>query len=514
MTTPVIRWCDLHASEPQWRELEPAPAENRGFTERGEYAFEGPGAEWSFRIDDEPIAAGHAATPGSSWMPGFFAGEVTAELVGPTPHDHAVFLLDVAPDPSKVGREVFSAMLAELWQEAPELVVGSEPATTRIGDLDPLVNPWLAFARLRRYVPEFLRAIVPIQARPRKALRVRRADVPLHQARRIDRQTAATLVSSNAATLLLDDPGDAAANVSALRLDVPITEETVDSAANRAMLALLLGLIRRTTGLGESLQRQVESEQESETRTLLRARWPVRKAALSSMAIQLKSLLRRSPFAEVQRAEMTAAGLTAVAADPVYARAWNRGWRALRTGAQAGELSERMWISPSWEIYERWCFVRLGKVLRDAIPEWHWTRRTDRWVGAAAGRSAVLLLQPTFRSSDTPLPGPWSISRERIPDLVLRVDSADGTRFVVLDVKYRTSRVNVLDAMASAHVYQDSLRIGSRRPSATLLLIPAGGGAKWLEGIAFHSEHRVGVHVFSPGSNAAVPAIVTAALTG
>jgi hypothetical protein len=85
---------------------------------------------------------------------------------------------------------------------------------------------------------------------------------------------------------------------------------------------------------------------------------------------------------------------------------------------------------------------------------------------------------------------------------------------VVLDVKYRTSRVNVLDAMASAHVYQDSLRIGSRRPSATLLLIPAGGGAKWLEGIAFHSEHRVGVHVFSPGSNAAVPAIVTAALTG
>ena len=335
----------------------------------------------------------------------------------------SVFLLDVAPDASKVGREVFSAMLAELWQEAPELVVGSEPATTRIGDLDPLQNPWLAFARLRQYVPEFLRAVVPIQARPRQALRVRRADVPLHQARRIDRQTAATLVSSNAATLLLDDPGGAVANVSALRLDVPITEETVDSAANRTMLALLLGLIRRATGLTETLQQHVEREQESETRTLLRSRWPVRKAALSSMAVQLKSLLRRSPFAEVQRAEMTAAGLTAVAADPVYAHAWNRGWRALRTGAETGELSERMWISPSWEIYEGWCFVHLGRMLKDNVPEWQWTRRNDRWVGASGDRRAELILQPTFRARESEAPGPWSISRERVPDLVLRVES-------------------------------------------------------------------------------------------
>ena len=100
-----------------------------------------------------------------------------------------------------------------------------------------------------------------------------------------------------------------------------------------------------------------------------------------------------------------------------------------------------------------------------------------------------------------------------MPDLVLRVDPPGGTRFVVLDVKYRASRANVLDAMASAHIYQDSLRIGSCRPDAALLLVPAGGGARWLEDIAFHSEHRVGVHVFAPGSNTALPAIITAALT-
>lgn len=508
MTMPLVRWCDVRSSEQQWRALEPAPTGNVGFTERGEYTFEGPGEGWSFRVDDEPLELTQSGTRSWRWQPGFYAGEVTAELVGPAPHDRFQFLLDVAPDPNKVGREVFSTMLYELWQEAPELVVGIEPATVRVGDLGSLEDPWLAFARLRRYVPEFLAATMPIRARPRHALKMRRVDTPLHQARRVDKQTAMALVRSTAAAVLLDDAGSTTPRLSSLRLDVPIAEETVDCAPNRAMLALLLGLVRRTTRLVEVLQERVDHEQESETRTPLVARWPARKAVLSNMAMQLKGLLRRAPFSDVQRAEITAAGLTAVAADPIYARAWNRGWRALRTTAEGGELSERMWISPSWEIYERWCFIRLGQTLRDAMPEWHWTRRADRWSGAAGGKKAELVLQPTFRSSETQAPGPWSVSRERIPDLILRVDSAERTRFVVLDVKYRASRANVLDAMASAHIYRDSLRIGSRRPDAALLLVPAGGGARWLEDPAFHLEHRVGIHVFSPSTALTTPSVI------
>lgn len=56
------------------------------------------------------------------------------------------------------------------------------------------------------------------------------------------------------------------------------------------------------------------------------------------------------------------------AADPAYSRAWGRGWRALRLGMEHGESSERLWISPSWEIYERWCFVKIGQMLVDALP--------------------------------------------------------------------------------------------------------------------------------------------------
>jgi hypothetical protein len=66
-----------------------------------------------------------------------------------------------------------------------------------------------------------------------------------------------------------------------------------------------------------------------------------------------------------------------------------------------------------------------------------------------------------------------------------------------------------LDAMGSAHIYQDSLRIGSRRPEASLLFIPSGGGANWLEDAAFQAEHRVGVCPLSPDGEEKLPALVT-----
>jgi hypothetical protein len=87
-------------------------------------------------------------------------------------------------------------------------------------------------------------------------------------------------------------------------------------------------------------------------------------------------------------------------------------------------------------------------------------------------------------------------------------------RFAVFDAKYRASRANVLDAMGSAHIYQDSLRIGAERPWASVLLIPAGGGAPWLEESAFHAEHRVGCHGFSLAGEPSLPLVVGSLLAG
>ena len=84
------------------------------------------------------------ATGSSCWLwePGFYAGEVTAELLDEAGHQSALYLLDVAPDASKLGRDVFQTMLDDLWAVDPHLVIGSEPGTTSTGELGVIEDPW------------------------------------------------------------------------------------------------------------------------------------------------------------------------------------------------------------------------------------------------------------------------------------------------------------------------------------------------------------------------------------
>lgn len=495
-----------------WRSLLPAPATNIGFAEKRRCLFQKPGPGFDLFVDDEPLPDHPCTPPCWAWEPGFFAGEVTAELVGADGAIPILFLLDVAPDPTKVGRDSFARMVDELWKEDPILVIGSEPATAPSGALGESEDPWTAFARLRRWAPDTLRALAYLKEHPRQALRSRRDSVPIHMVRRVDRRTATALLRSPAIASFLPDAKDVGPFALDSRMDVPLVEATLDSSANRTMLALVLLLLRRTRTVAERLEKLVDSDDRSEARTSLSVRWTKRKQFLEDLAAELKMLLRRSPFADVRRAEITAAGLTAIDADPLYSCAWSRGSRALRRGIECDISIERLWISPSWEIYERWCYLRIGKLLSAQMPAWNWRRLPDRWVGSRDRYQAELLLQPVFPANR---PGPgrfWSISRQRVPDIVFKVERAGNLRFVVLDAKYRASRANVLDAMESAHIYQDSLRIGSQRPEGSLLVVPAPGGASWLEAPAFQQEHRVGVHALSPDVDATLPNLVTALL--
>jgi hypothetical protein len=506
--SPPLRWRDLGTTNASWLPLHPFPAHNEGFFEGNRYAFENPGSGWSMRIDDAPLQIDPTNRSDWYWTPGFFAGEVTAELLGPDASSCTLYMLDVAPHPGKLGRETFARMVEELWNADPALVIGSEPATTLIGSLGTVRDIWLEFARFRRYVPEFLRALNGVLANPRRTLAVRRIASPLHTVRRVDGRTAVALARSPAVAALLSGRDAKTTSSDDCRLDVPFIEESLDAAANRAMHALVLAVIRRGFALVDLLEQLVETEPDSETRTSLRVRWPVRRTYLCDSIDRLQRTLRRSPFPEVRRAEITAAGLTAVSADPAYARAWGLGWRALRHGLESGEKLERLWVSPSWEIYERWCFLRLGQTLSKAMPNWNWVRLADRWVGINSTGRAELRLQPSFRSRSEESIDPWSISKHRVPDILFTLETGRELRFVVLDAKYRSSRSNVLDAMESAHIYQDSLRIGPARPEASLLLVPAGGGASWLEDAEFQDKHRVGVHVLSPEADAPLPTAI------
>jgi hypothetical protein len=238
------------------------------------------------------------------------------------------------------------------------------------------------------------------------------------------------------------------------------------------------------------------------------ARWPRRRAFLDDLAIQLKRSIQSLPWRDIARAEVSAAGLTVVAADPIYSRAWSRGWRALRPGMEEGDLNERLWISPSWEIYERWCFVQIRRLVAEALPEWRWRKKERVWTGESSERRVEIELQPTFRAGSGGLDNRWSVSKQREPDLLLTVQWPGGCRFLLLDAKYRSSRANVLDAMTSAHVYRDSLRIGEQRPEAALLLLPASADAAWLQDLDFQRVHQVGVDLLTPAAKARLPVLV------
>ena len=491
--------------------LQPGEGPHSGFREQGEVRFRNRfGAGWGLRVDEAPLPIGQVAAETWHWTPGFYAGEVHVELTRPDGSVAAAYRMDVAPDASKTGREAFHAMLDDIWAFDPSLVLGTEPSTTPIGSLGQMQDLLVAYGRLRRFGPDLLRALEAVRRRPIRALSGARAEVRLHEVRRVDRQTAYRALRDPALSSLL--AGDWQTQTAAIgpnhRLDVPRVEETFDCAANRCLARAVRFVWVRARQLRERLKETVEKEQDSATRTALRERWPARRQFLERLERSLASVLSRSPFREVTRFETTAAGLNAVSAHPDYGRAYRLAWRALRLGVEGEANDEWAWLSPTWEIYERWCFVQLVQLFRERRPDVDWraekkgkTAADVAWVGSGQAGEIRVLFQPRFSGGASGNePGMRSISKRRVPDIVV-VHSWDGQeKFWVFDAKYRVSESNVKDAMSSAHIYQDSLRWNGRRPVQSILLVPRGGGASWLEEDAFVSAHRVGVFELSPSA--------------
>jgi hypothetical protein len=249
----------------------------------------------------------------------------------------------------------------------------------------------------------------------------------------------------------------------------------------------------------------------SATRTSELARWPERRRILEELDRRLARAERQSPLRDVTRRELTAAGLTAIQSDPVYARAWSTGWRALREGVD-GDDEERHSLSPTWEIYERWCYLtilRREQSLSASDVGGAWRALRGRFRGArfdrghaletALGTTAVLLQPMVPGRPDGRESGPWSISLRRIPDIVVARFEGNSLRsWTVYDAKYRSGRANVLEAMTSAHVYRDALRWSGRRPDEAVLLLPSLSGAEGLAAPSYREAHGVGVELASP----------------
>ncbi len=478
-----------------------------GFHELGSYCFLAPIDGASLYIDEAPAEAIKVdGVHAWRWRPGFYAGQVVAELVSATGQRLAEYRIDVSPDETKLGDDVFRAMLDDLYGFDPGLLLGTEAAQASVGVSGEVTSPLLEYARLRRYAGDFVGALKAVTAQPLTRLRRERALVPYHQVRRVDAGSARGLLRRPDTAAFLRRNVALADGVIPL-FDVMRSIDDSDNPANRALASKLLAVRRRCVHVAAALQDVASKEEESATRTPLQPRLSRKLEFLGELAATLDKVARSEPFASVSRAEVTAAGLNAISAHPAYARAYRFAWSTLRHGVAGETRAESLWLSPTWEIYERWCFSRVVASLReifDAV-EWRMAYASNgndriRLIGKGAGIRVEACLQRCFPPGGADKSGFQSVSMQLHPDIVITAEYGDQRRMLVLDAKYRTSRQNVLDAMRSAHLYQDALRWNGSRAAMSMLLVPRGGGAPWLEEPQFQAAHRVGVHVLAPNS--------------
>lgn len=493
----------LRIREPEGRHWDvQASTTASGFVEAGTYVVQIDGPGVNVLVDDVPLERqpGHNAY---LWRPGFYAGRVRAEILDDRGRALAECSLDVGPSPDKLGQGQFLHMVDEIMASRPYLLVGDGAAGPEFGSDGEPHLPEVAYARLRRYGPACLEALRDLCSSPLMRLHQHRRTVEPHQARRLDVLTVKELARSRLAGHVLGLEGGSSDYPT--RISVPYVERTFDHAANRAIAVMVDRLISKTAGLVRHFSFPIGDTDDSLARKI-----PRRLHILGELHEALLRIRGSPALSAVTRPEISAAGLNAISAQPNYARAYQFAWKALKTGILGSNRSDPLPISPTWEVFERWCFLRIWQLLESIAPAGGWKAHVEdanpgrlRVFGQVGGTAFTLHLQPIFPAWDQP--SKWgfkSLSRLREPDLVLTAESPRRRSFLVLDAKYRASRPNVLDAMQSAHIYSDSLMWEGVRPLGSYLLLPRHGAVNWLGVPQFRAEYGVGTFEVAPGSDA------------
>lgn len=474
-----------------------------GFSEYCEYFIAMPAEHLDavLLIDEERLPRDpQQHKPCWAWRPGCYAGQVQAELRSAAGKTLATYLLDVSPDAAKLGREQFAAMVEELRDYDPRLLIGTEPPRITTGASGAFSSPNLEYGRLRAYGEQFVRALEQVAQRPLKRLRHRREVVAPHQVRHVDQGTLSALTKSPRLAALITGVQDFQ-DTGPLTLDVPSVDESIDIAANHVLLYFLRAVLARVRRVHEALKQDSDIS-ENTARTALGRRLPERSRFLRKLEFALRRISNRSPFCSLTRAEVSTAGLNALSAAPAYGRAHRLAWWILRHGIEDDAMfREQQWLIPSWEVFERWCFLKVMEQVAElgGVRVSHWKidfQSPDAAVGKLQtnGRIFELRLQDVYRALDVSRTDRASMSGERRPDITLSWNDETGMpTWITLDAKYRVGRQSVLDAMGSAHIYHHALRWQDRGPSMALLLTPAACEPGWLMDREFISRERVGV---------------------
>lgn len=428
------------------------------------------------------------------WMPMFYAGRVEIVVMA-EPNTEIRFHAHIGPSSSKVTDEQFEVMVCEIREYCASLLLGNSSAAMVFGDSPAMsaLNNLLRLDRLRLHAPVFLRELQAICHMPHRALCQGEELVPLTRARRLHPRA---LREPRIAAIVTGHVVDPAA-LESLHVATSTPVQTFDTPSNRAIKALLAKIMAQAGSLLAAVsQGKLGGEPEEQA-----ARRPRRERFLRCLIDEAKALLKQEPFRSVSREETSAASLTQISAHPVYGKAYQRGRKALLRSIGGTPDGDPLRISPTWGVYETWAFIHILAQLAKLFGQPQWKAIRSGIVSAAESRMLELpgdiRIEAHFQAN-FPSGGPsfsragWSLSRLRIPDIVIAVQTATRLDFIVLDAKYRSKRDNILDAMTSAHIYHDSLRVGRQRPAFCALLLPAAAEVPALDEDSFLHEHGVG----------------------
>lgn len=452
-------------------------------------------------VDDVPLQ--READGSYRWSPSLYAGRVSVVATDASGNEYQ-WWLDVSPSPAKLGQAQLDDMVRDIRDWQAEMLQGTSAALLPFGmqGANGRLSELVTLSRLSRYGRLFLEYLQKALREPRQILRSTHDDVPIAQVRRLhhsslrDRRLIAALLSTT----------DQAEETECLSLRAQTIDVSLDSPAHRTLKRLLVRFISTIQEVATLVREGRLGEEEAEQRL----RQPRRLGLLEALIEDATRLLRNQPLSQVTRAENSAAGLTQVAANPAYSRAYRAGTQALRTGVDGENPDDLLHVSPTWGIYETWCFAALTTELQQRLDATWAICEQPVCSGDLAlsmklpdGRKLEAIFQATF-PSELPAKGRlgWSLSRERRPDILLVLHESTGVRSMVLDAKYRSGRSNVLDAMASAHIYHDSLRLAGTRPEPCLLVLPGAFDIRSITEGSFISDYGVGaIHEMSSGRN-------------
>lgn len=389
--------------------------------------------------------------------------------------------VEARPDGSKYGEDEYERMIERIvaygsqlpWGLAPALTDAREVGGARLGATHPVL--------IAHYLQPLLEQLERLLLDPVLSQRRETLVQPLRSAQ----------VASGTLNWLASRPVRLKqARVGDRRVAVPqhLRRETFDHPANRYVVALIRRLRAVLHDTADALGRYsrgafVDPPEQHRARHL---------AELTQRAsMRLGAALRHPVLCALPAGEMTEGVVQIFADHPAYARFAKLARRLLDPGL---ELSDRSGLAASvrrsWDLFEIYCLYRMLQELEHVLGD-SWTFERKPPVGHVlsgpaegvcwrarhfSGLRWEFYYQQVFGRAAN---GPFSITTQRRPDFCLALfDGRRLQRWILLDAKYRTARSSINEALASMHVYRDSLSWRSspsgdpRRADAGYLLVP------------------------------------------